>query len=386
MSEKPTVDELRARLRELGYLDAGVDRFVLGPVRGSRGLLSVAWRSSARIGLLAALLLGPSTVTALAVRIPGLVTGVRDALVLALYLGVFFGVAVTAGSLLAALVLGVFAARLGDRTGAAARARVLSMAAGALVAAGCLVYLVFWWRTVSPAGVAPYPVALDLGGPRAGGRHQPAARAPGAPHDPGGDRARRGCRLHRPRTVAAVAPRLRGARRHRLRRGGSVAVPRRAERLGRVRARRARGLPRRSHRRPPDGHCHRRTGCRVPRSPGEGVEDPHTGAAAGGQHRGPAVLRRPRSGTHVDVVRDGATGGHSRRRRHRDAAGERHRGDGRSAIRRRGGDRGRDRRLAPHAAGPHDERAAPLQDVLGGGGGRWPHDARRQLVGHLAGA
>ena len=45
--------------------------FVLGPVRGSRGLLSVAWRSSARIGLLAALLLGPSTVTALAVRIPG---------------------------------------------------------------------------------------------------------------------------------------------------------------------------------------------------------------------------------------------------------------------------------------------------------------------------
>ena len=26
------------------------------------------------------------------------------------------------------------------------------MAAGALVAAGCLVYLVFWWRTVSPPG------------------------------------------------------------------------------------------------------------------------------------------------------------------------------------------------------------------------------------------
>jgi hypothetical protein len=156
MSDKPSVDDLRARLRELGYLDAGVDRFVLGPVRGSRGLVSVAWRSSARIGLLAALLLGPSTVTALAVRIPGLVTGVRDAFVLAIYLGVFFGVAVTAGSLAAALGLGALASRVGEGPGAAARARVLAMAAGALVAAGCLVYLVFWWRTVGPAGATPY--------------------------------------------------------------------------------------------------------------------------------------------------------------------------------------------------------------------------------------
>ena len=44
----PSVDELRARLRELGYLDAGMNRFVLGPVRGGRGLVSIAWRSSAR--------------------------------------------------------------------------------------------------------------------------------------------------------------------------------------------------------------------------------------------------------------------------------------------------------------------------------------------------
>jgi hypothetical protein len=156
MSDKPSVDDLRNRLRELGYLDAGVDRFVLGPVRGSRGLVSVAWRSSARIGLLAGLLLGPSTVAALAVRVPGLVTGIRDAVVLAIYLGVFFGAAVAAASFLAALGLGTLASRTRDAPRSAATARVLAGGAGVLVAAGCLIYLVFWWRTVGPAGVTAY--------------------------------------------------------------------------------------------------------------------------------------------------------------------------------------------------------------------------------------
>jgi hypothetical protein len=154
MSDKPSVDDLRARLRELGYLDAGVDRFVLGTVGGSRGLVSVAWRSSVRIGLLAALILGPSTVVALGARVPGLVTGARDALVLALYLGVFFGVAVTLLSLAAALGLGAVAARLWTGARAAGRTRMLAMGAGAVVAVGCLVYLVFWWTSVSAAGAS----------------------------------------------------------------------------------------------------------------------------------------------------------------------------------------------------------------------------------------
>jgi hypothetical protein len=37
-SDDPRVDELRQRLRSLGYLDAGVDRFVLGPARATRAL------------------------------------------------------------------------------------------------------------------------------------------------------------------------------------------------------------------------------------------------------------------------------------------------------------------------------------------------------------
>ena len=151
MPEKPSVDDLRARLRDLGYLDAGVDRFVLGPVRGSRGLLSVAARASARIGVIAGLLLGPSASAALAVWLPGLVTGLRDGLVLAAYLGLVFGAAVAVAALLVSLLLGAVVTRMGG--GGPGRAQGLARVAGLLVAAACLAYLVLWWRTVSPAGL-----------------------------------------------------------------------------------------------------------------------------------------------------------------------------------------------------------------------------------------
>jgi hypothetical protein len=148
---RPSVDDLRARLRELGYLDAGVDRFVVGPVRGGQGLLGVAWRSSVRIGLLAALLLGPSAAIALGVRLPGFVTGARDGVVLAFYLGALFGLGVTGLALLSTLLLGLLASRArGD-----AVQRIgprLARTAGAIVTTASLAYLVLWWRTVNPAG------------------------------------------------------------------------------------------------------------------------------------------------------------------------------------------------------------------------------------------
>jgi hypothetical protein len=149
---KPSVDELRARLRDLGYLDAGVNRFVLGPVRGGRGLLSVAWRSSARIGLLAALLLGPSAAVAVGRRLPGLVTGARDVAVLAAYLGTLFGVGVALLSLVATLLLGFFASRTRGQAAIERNGPRLARLAGAIVAVACLAYLVLWWRMVNPAG------------------------------------------------------------------------------------------------------------------------------------------------------------------------------------------------------------------------------------------
>src|SRR5215510_1270583 len=92
------VDELRQQLRSLGYLDAGVDRFVLGAARDRRGPVGVAVRASVRVGLLGGALLGPAAAIGLGARLPGLVGGIRDAVVLALYLGVFFAVAVAIAS------------------------------------------------------------------------------------------------------------------------------------------------------------------------------------------------------------------------------------------------------------------------------------------------
>ncbi len=150
---KPDVDSLRARLRELGYLDAGVNRFVLAPVRRGRALWSVAWRSSVRIGVLAALLIGPSAALALGVRLPGLVTGARDAAVLAVYLGALFGAAVALLSLGASLLLGWLASRpRGDDAVIERMGPRLARLAGGVVAVACFAYLVLWWRTVNPAG------------------------------------------------------------------------------------------------------------------------------------------------------------------------------------------------------------------------------------------
>lgn len=137
----PRVDDLRQRLRSLGYLDAGVDRFVLGPARDARRPVAIAALASLRIGVLAAVLLGPAAAIGIGTRLPGLVTGTRDALVVAVYLALLFGTAATALSFVASLVAARLPATLLGR-----RARLVSRAAGVLVGAGCLVYLTLWWR------------------------------------------------------------------------------------------------------------------------------------------------------------------------------------------------------------------------------------------------
>ena len=141
------VDDLRRQLRSLGYLDAGVDRFVLGSARGARGPSTIAALASVRVGLLAAVLLGPAAAVGIASRLPGLVTGPRDAVVVALYLGLIFGLAAIAFT----FVVSTLAARLAD--GDVRRTRWISRGAGTLVTAGCLTYLTLWWRSAN-AGLA----------------------------------------------------------------------------------------------------------------------------------------------------------------------------------------------------------------------------------------
>jgi len=148
----PRVDELRERLRRLGYLDAGVNRFVLGPARGTRRPAVIALLASVRIGIMAALLLGPASAIGLGGRMPGLVTGARDAAVIALYVGILLGVAVAIAAFIASLAV---ASMAGDRV--ARRARALSASGGAFVSLVCLIYLTLWWRTAGAGlgGSAP---------------------------------------------------------------------------------------------------------------------------------------------------------------------------------------------------------------------------------------
>ena len=140
------IDDLRRQLRSLGYLDAGVDRFVLGPARGTRRPAAIAALAALRVGLIAGVLLGPAVAVGISTRLPGLVTGSRDAAVIALYLGALFGVVVTGLTFLASITVARF-------TGVALRARLFSRVAGGLVAVSCLVYLTLWWRSAN-AGLA----------------------------------------------------------------------------------------------------------------------------------------------------------------------------------------------------------------------------------------
>lgn len=159
----PRVDDLRQQLRSLGYLDAGVDRFLLAPARDTRGPVALAARSSVRVGLLGGVLLGPAAAIGLGARLPGLVSGVQDALVLAVYLGVLFILAVTAVSLLMSIgATGIARAR---DARFARRAAAVSRTAGWIFSTACLLYLTLWWRNANAgfSWAAPAWTAFALG-------------------------------------------------------------------------------------------------------------------------------------------------------------------------------------------------------------------------------
>lgn len=147
MNQPQDVDDLRRQLRALGYLDAGVDRFLLAPAQEARRPAALAVRSSLRVGLLGGLLLGPAAAIGVGGRVPGLVSGVRDAFVVALYLGVVFFVALAGTAFIASLAARLLVRASGARFGR--RARLATDAIGWTIALGCLTYLTFWWRNAN---------------------------------------------------------------------------------------------------------------------------------------------------------------------------------------------------------------------------------------------
>lgn len=136
------LNQLKERLRALGYLDAPVDRYVLGSA-ATRGAGAFALKAGLRVGLIAGLLLGISAAIALAARAPGFVSGQRDAIVLALTLSAFFALAAAAAVTVTVLAASWFARRFGVT---ASNARIAAAAAGILVALACAVYLTLWWN------------------------------------------------------------------------------------------------------------------------------------------------------------------------------------------------------------------------------------------------
>ncbi|HEY3886371.1 MAG TPA: hypothetical protein VGL62_14250, partial [Vicinamibacterales bacterium] len=139
------VNELRQQLRALGYLDAGVDRFLLAPVHEARRPAALAVRASLRVGLIGGMLLGPAAAIGVGSRVPGLISGARDAFVVALYLAVVFFIALAATAFVASLAARAFVRASDARF--AARARRATGAIRWTIAVGCLTYLTFWWRT-----------------------------------------------------------------------------------------------------------------------------------------------------------------------------------------------------------------------------------------------
>ena len=148
------VDALRERLRALGYLDAGVDRFVLAPAHSARGSAAIAVLASLRIGVLGGLLLGPAAAIGLALQLPALVTSVRDAGVVAIYMAVLFGGGDRCSPhSLAASIVTLIARRGGGLL--ARRGRMVSAIAGAAVGARPhSSYLTLLWTAVRGASAA----------------------------------------------------------------------------------------------------------------------------------------------------------------------------------------------------------------------------------------
>jgi len=133
----PRIDDLRQQLRSLGYLDAGVNRFVLGPAQERRGPTALAARFAMRVALLGGVLLGPAAAIGVGSRLPGLVSGIRDAMVIAVYLAVIFFLAVSVLSFLVSLVA------------TAVRRPFIPRAAGSIVTVATLLYLTLWWRNAN---------------------------------------------------------------------------------------------------------------------------------------------------------------------------------------------------------------------------------------------
>lgn len=141
------MDQVREELRRLGYLETGLDRFVLGGA-GARSPLRASLEVALRVGVAGGALLGGCLVVGAVALDARLVSEPADLLVLALYLVLAAG----AASALLTFFGGVAAAALVRRV-QRAPGPGLTRSLGLAVSFGALVYAALWWR--SHAAAAP---------------------------------------------------------------------------------------------------------------------------------------------------------------------------------------------------------------------------------------
>jgi hypothetical protein len=151
------VDEVREELRRLGYLDHGLDRFVLGGA-GARSPLRVSIGASLRVGLVGGTLFGLAATLAAGGLERRLLAEPQDLLVLSAYLVFTFAV-VTGLVALAGGLLAAWARRVGRQPG-----RDLARNVGLGVTLVAVAYLVLWWRShLSGVPLPAQAAALALG-------------------------------------------------------------------------------------------------------------------------------------------------------------------------------------------------------------------------------
>lgn len=138
---KSSVEEVRQQLLRLGYLDSGLDRFVLGGTRAS-SLVAASGRVALRVGLLGGVVLAAALTLAAAFLDTRLFSTPTDLAVLALYLFVAMGAATAVAAFLGGLAAGWWAHRGGR--GASPR---LSRNVGLGLGLVGLAYLAAWWRS-----------------------------------------------------------------------------------------------------------------------------------------------------------------------------------------------------------------------------------------------
>ncbi len=135
-----SVDEVREELRRLGYLQSGLDRFVLGGAAATTPARA-SWRAAWRVGVTGGALVGLCLALGATALDPRLLREPQDLVVLAVYLAAAAATVTAALAFLAGLAAHAYARR--GRTPSASLGRNVGLVLGL----AALLYLTLWWRS-----------------------------------------------------------------------------------------------------------------------------------------------------------------------------------------------------------------------------------------------